>query len=238
MALRSAHWRCGEAVAALLAPLQRALGASATANLYVTPPGARGLPAHYDDHCVLALQIMGRKAWRLSGPRPAEPLPPLGAARDRPIPRGNASREIVLGAGDVLYVPRGYVHECEALDDDDGGEPSVHLTLALEVEAELTVGAMLRDMFGGAVGEALEAAERGERGAPLRAAAPAAGVGAAAAKAECRALLARRRAPPRARASSATSRSPPRGRSWRGDERRCGPRARRCGVCMQRSNVQ
>ena len=189
VALRSAHWRCGEAVAALLAPLQRALGASATANLYVTPPGARGLPAHYDDHCVLALQIMGRKAWRLSGPRPAELLPPLGAARDRPIPRGNASREIVLGAGDVLYVPRGVVHECEALDDDDGGEPSVHLTLALEVEAELTMGAMLRDMFGGAVGEALEAAERGERGAPLRAAAPAAGVGAAAAKAECRALL-------------------------------------------------
>ena len=64
----------------------------------------------------------------------------------------------------------------------------MHLTLALEVEAELTMGAMLRDMFGGAVGEALEAAERGERGAPLRAAAPAAGVGAAAAKAECRAL--------------------------------------------------
>ena len=67
----------------------------------------------------------------------------------------------------------------------------MHLTLALEVEAELTMGAMLRDMFGGAVGEALEAAERGERGAPLRAAAPAAGVGAAAAKAECRALLRR-----------------------------------------------
>ena len=52
---------------------------------------------------------------------------------------------------------------CLALDDDGGGEPSVHLTFALEVEAELTMGAMLRDMFGGAAGEALEAAERGER---------------------------------------------------------------------------
>ena len=100
--------------------------------------------------------------------RGAERRQRLGAARDRPIPRGNASREIVLGAGDVLYVPRGYVHECAALDDDGGGEPSVHLTLALEVEAELTMGAMLRDMFGGAVGEVLEAAERGVRLGELR----------------------------------------------------------------------
>ncbi|EFJ41348.1 hypothetical protein VOLCADRAFT_98689 [Volvox carteri f. nagariensis] len=67
------------------------LGLPAGANVYGSPPGRQGLAAHYDDHCVLVLQLQGAKEWLLQPPRllpaqllpltycPRLPLGPLGA---------------------------------------------------------------------------------------------------------------------------------------------------------------
>lgn len=54
---------CGSQAAALAEGLGYALGLSVGANLYVTPRGSQGLQEHYDDHCVLVLQLAGQKKW-------------------------------------------------------------------------------------------------------------------------------------------------------------------------------
>ena len=126
-----AQWRCA-ATAAVAAAVEAAVGAPVNANLYETPPAERGLERHYDDHCVIALQLAGSKVWHLSCPAPARALPPLHAPRDAPLVATNRWLRVEMRRGDVLYVPRGVVHRCEA-----GGDGSRHLTLGVEVEAPL-----------------------------------------------------------------------------------------------------
>ena len=132
------QWRCA-ATARLVGALQRAMGAPLNANLYETPAGERGLEAHYDDHCVLVLQLAGSKTWRLSGPAPAEWLPPLRSNRTAAPPASNRETDVMLARGDALYVPRGVVHSCVA-----GPEGSTHLTLGVEVEPVLEWHALLQ----------------------------------------------------------------------------------------------
>eukprot|EP00775_Hariotina_reticulata_P002387 gene2387-2691_t len=57
------------AVASLVDWLELGLGLPAGANLYFTPPGAQGLKAHYDDHCVFVFQLSGEKQWVLGPPQ-------------------------------------------------------------------------------------------------------------------------------------------------------------------------
>ena len=85
------------------------------------------------------LQLAGSKTWRLSGPAPAERLPPLRSPRTAAPPPSNRETDVVLARGDALYVPRGVVHSCEA-----GPEGSTHLTLGVEVEPVLEWHALLQ----------------------------------------------------------------------------------------------
>ena len=77
------------------------------ANLYWTPPYAQGFEAHTDPVDAIFLQLHGAKRWVLRGPAGAESL--------------------LLRAGEMLYVPRGWLHEGRA-----EAEPSLHLTVAPE----------------------------------------------------------------------------------------------------------
>jgi ribosomal protein L16 Arg81 hydroxylase len=119
------------------------------ANLYCTPAPAAPSQRHYDTHDVLVLQISGSKSWRIFQPLVQLPLatvPPLPFeertemlkyARGGPR-KGRASitgdecgppiSEFVLGAGDLLYVPRGFPHDAWTTD-----EPSTHVTIGLHV---------------------------------------------------------------------------------------------------------
>src|SRR5262249_46646857 len=95
-----------------LGALCRALGADLDAriqvNVYLTPPGARGLTPHFDTHDVFVQQVHGVKHWRLY--ESGYPLPILGqsyaAHRGGPDP-GPPAEEFDLRPGDVLYLPRG-----------------------------------------------------------------------------------------------------------------------------------
>ena len=156
------QWRCA-ATARLVGALQRAMGAPLNANLYETPAGERGLEAHYDDHCVLVLQLSGSKTWRLSGPAPAEWLPPLRSPRTAAPPASNRETDVMLMRGDALYVPRGVVHSCVA-----GPEGSTHLTLGVEVEPVLEWHALLQLLLSLT---ASRAASTSAAAAPARAAA-------------------------------------------------------------------
>ncbi|MFJ4877133.1 cupin domain-containing protein [Streptomyces sp. NPDC088745] len=106
------------------------LGHPVQANAYVTPPQNRGFDAHYDVHDVFVLQIAGTKRWVIHEPVHPDPL------RDQPwtghraavaeAARGEPAIDTLLEPGDVLYLPRGWLHAAEAQ-----GEVSVHLTLGV-----------------------------------------------------------------------------------------------------------
>ncbi|MFG3199945.1 cupin domain-containing protein [Streptomyces sp. NPDC048208] len=116
----------------LCAGLSAELGHPVQANAYVTPPQSQGFDAHYDVHDVFVVQIQGSKRWLVHEPVHPDPL------RDQPwtdhrtdvaeAAEGPAYIDTVLEPGDVLYLPRGWLHAARAK-----GEVSIHLTLGVHV---------------------------------------------------------------------------------------------------------
>jgi hypothetical protein len=108
------------------------LGHPVQANAYVTPRQSRGFDDHYDVHDVFVIQTSGEKRWRLRPPVRPAPL------RDDPwtdhradveeAARHEPLHETTLRPGDVLYLPRGWIHSATAL-----GGVSAHLTLGIHV---------------------------------------------------------------------------------------------------------
>lgn len=136
-------------LAELCRSIERELGFPTRANLYCTPAGSRGFDLHFDTHEVLVLQLLGNKQWlayESTTKLPLEYVPRLPFEDDRDalprLPEGgeggqnelNASErgglavEASLAAGDTLYLPRGFLHQAESLD-----EPSVHVTIGIHV---------------------------------------------------------------------------------------------------------
>jgi ribosomal protein L16 Arg81 hydroxylase len=94
-------------------------------NLYLTPPNGKGFSPHWDNHDVFILQVVGSKTWHLEKERRAHPR--KGEAM------GDEGRELKgdihtfsLGTGDLIYIPRGFVHAAEC-----GAEASLHITLGV-----------------------------------------------------------------------------------------------------------
>lgn len=105
-------------------------------NAYITPPESTGFLPHYDHHDVVILQIQGSKTWHLYGDTAVAPLDMQRRKEvaeifgtDLPAPT-----DLVLQAGDTLYLPRGQVHAAEA-----GPEQSIHLTVGIHVPSVLTL---------------------------------------------------------------------------------------------------
>jgi hypothetical protein len=96
-------------------------------NLYLTPPGAQGFDPHYDTHEVFVLQIEGIKHWRLYGPGRELPLPEERATYS-PDQLGPVTHETTVRPGDLLYMPRGHIHEAFTSDS-----LSLHLTVGVKL---------------------------------------------------------------------------------------------------------
>ena len=115
------------ASAALCRNLERFFGCSVHANMYLTPKGAQGFDAHFDGHEVFVLQLEGTKHWRFYGSGRELPLPD----EDGPVAQGRlgpVTQEVFIEPGDMLYMPRGHIHE--AFTSDRG---SMHLTVGVRV---------------------------------------------------------------------------------------------------------
>lgn len=109
------------------------LGHPVQVNAYVTPPSSRGFSAHYDIHDVFVLQVAGEKRWVVHEPVLAAPLrsQPWMLRREevaRAVTDDEPVLDVVLRAGDALYLPRGFLHAAEAL-----GDVSAHLTVGIHV---------------------------------------------------------------------------------------------------------
>lgn len=103
------------------------LGARVQTNIYLTPAAARGLKEHYDTHDVFVAQIHGTKHWRLYGAPFALPLAGQKHHR-RADGLGEPVREFDLAPGDLLYLPRGWIHDATSQK-----EASLHLTIGVFV---------------------------------------------------------------------------------------------------------
>ena len=101
------------------------LGHRFQTNLYLTPSSGKGFLPHWDNHDVFILQTVGSKNWKLEKQRRV--LPAKGETMDK---EGRELRgefdSFVLEQGDLIYIPRGFVHAAEC-----GTEPSLHITLGV-----------------------------------------------------------------------------------------------------------
>lgn len=133
------------ALAEFCRELEAELGHPAQANAYYTPASAQGFAVHHDTHDVFCLQVEGEKRWLVYPPVLELPLkqqkyvPAMGEP-------GEPVMDVSLRAGDMLYLPRGWLHQAMTSD-----VPSLHLTVGINV-------ATWRD----AVREALDEAAREE----------------------------------------------------------------------------
>src|ERR1700693_166068 len=96
-----------------------------SANVYMTPANSQGFAPHYDTHDAVILQIEGSKHWRVYGTPFELPLQSQQFDKKKHAVR-EPEREICLQPGDLLYIPRGMVHDAKA-----GDSFSLHVTLGL-----------------------------------------------------------------------------------------------------------
>ena len=117
------HWH---PLAVFCRQLEEALGHGMQANAYWTPRGSQGFAVHHDTHDVLVLQVAGEKRWLLYDPVLELPLKHQRWSAELGDP-GEPTEELVLRAGDTLYLPRGWPHQAETSDTD-----SLHLTVGID----------------------------------------------------------------------------------------------------------
>lgn len=113
-------------LALLCRQLQELMNFSVEFNVYLTPANAHGLHPHYDTHDVFVLQIEGKKSWSLYGS--AQQCPLLGTFQPV-IPVSvlpPLERVVELTAGDLLYLPRGHIHDASTSDAH-----SMHITIGV-----------------------------------------------------------------------------------------------------------
>ncbi|XP_029211683.2 ribosomal oxygenase 1-like [Acropora millepora] len=107
--------------------LQEYFGCFVGANVYLTPPGSQGFAPHYDDIEAFVVQLEGRKHWRLYNPRSdMETLPRYSSTNFSEDEIGEPILDTELVAGDVLYFPRGTIHQADTSSDSH----SLHITLS------------------------------------------------------------------------------------------------------------
>jgi hypothetical protein len=117
-------------VASLIQAMQECMSFRVEANAYLTPPAAQGFKPHYDTHDVIVAHIAGEKLWRVYGPETACPLTELTNGDPFRRERLPAQEQLRLRPGDVLYIPRGWIHEAESV-----GGSALHITLGIHVTA-------------------------------------------------------------------------------------------------------
>ncbi|XP_071567713.1 ribosomal oxygenase 1 [Temnothorax nylanderi] len=116
------------AIHAMNATLQEFFGCFVGANLYLTPPNSQGFAPHYDDVEAFIFQIEGQKRWRLYKPlNENEYLPRYSSKNFDQSEIGEPILDTIVKAGDLLYLPRGTIHQGMTLEDTH----SLHITLSV-----------------------------------------------------------------------------------------------------------
>jgi ribosomal protein L16 Arg81 hydroxylase len=118
-----------DSVHALLSTLELELKCMVGANAYLTPPNAaQGFAPHHDDIEAFCLQLQGSKRWKVYEPTIKLPRVSSEDFTTEDLKEMEPVLDITLEQGDLLYMPRGYVHQACTLKHND--EHSLHLTVS------------------------------------------------------------------------------------------------------------
>lgn len=100
----------------------------ACCNVYLTPPNSQSVPKHSDDRDVLLLQVYGSKEWTVYNDPVVLPYRDEELGKTNPVDEEKLTSHSVfqINQGDVLYMPRGFVHEAKT-----SSSSSLHITVAL-----------------------------------------------------------------------------------------------------------
>ena len=110
------------------------------------PSKVQGFEAHFDWMDVLVLQLSGGKTWRVYhsalSPNPSSPLKfkPSGLELSVLESSPGGVSVIAMRPGDLLFIPRGCVHE--AWVEPNSREPSLHLTYGVELSPTANLEAL------------------------------------------------------------------------------------------------
>ena len=113
------------ALAALCRSMEHEISVRFQTNIYFTPKTAQGFKTHFDSHDVFVLQIHGTKRWVIYD-TPVQ-LPFRGHRFDpATVKPGAATMEFELRPGDMVYIPRGVMHDAYTNETE-----SLHITLGV-----------------------------------------------------------------------------------------------------------
>lgn len=137
-----AYWKpASELSMSLLQDKSHSPGFAFLTNMYVTPEGNnQGFGKHNDNKDVFIIQLAGRKKWYLQ--KSTFPLPLrhqcVGRSHEPSADTVTVPDEeiesLVLEPGDLLFVPRGYVHWAQTMKNTT----SMHWTLSATLNSEWT----------------------------------------------------------------------------------------------------
>lgn len=117
-----------ETASAFIGVLEDAFQCSCGVNSYWTPKNSQGFAPHYDDVDVFLMQLEGSKQWRVYDP--LEPVDHLTRHSSEDYKPEQLTKPPIfsgtLRAGDVLYMPRGFIHQGDTMH----GEGSLHITFS------------------------------------------------------------------------------------------------------------
>lgn len=112
----------------ILSAFERYWGSVAGCNAYLTPAGSQGFSPHYDDIEAFVIQTEGKKRWKVYKPRnPIEALPRFSSPNFEQGEIGEPILDVDLEPGDILYMPRGTIHQAKASPDTH----SLHITVSV-----------------------------------------------------------------------------------------------------------
>lgn len=108
----------------LMEKMETYFGSLVGSNVYITPPESQGLAPHCDDVEIFVLQLEGKKAWKLY-----KPMVELSRDYTQDLLQesiGEPMMEVLLEPGDMLYFPRGVIHQCKT----EGSGHSTHISIS------------------------------------------------------------------------------------------------------------
>jgi len=156
------------AVHLMLSLLESEFGCMVGSNAYLTPLNSQGFAPHYDDVDVFVLQLEGYKRWRVYAPFRKGEVLPRESSRDytdeEVDENGEQLMDEVLGPGNVLYLPRGWIHQAEMVERPSGMPELPGVKKADGHLRHLTVSAMRNWCWADLLEALLPAALEGARG--------------------------------------------------------------------------
>ena len=118
-----------DAIQSLLSTLELEFHCMVGANAYLTPAhSSQGFAPHYDDIDAYCLQLQGSKRWKVYEPTVKLPRTSSEDFTTKDLEDMEPVLDVTLEEGDLLYMPRGWIHQACTLRDNN--KHSLHLTVS------------------------------------------------------------------------------------------------------------